>query len=344
MKLKVINKEEMAAFVSSLQSQFQVLGPVARENKFTFAPIKHFSDLRLDYTTTILPPKKAFLPQKETLFTFEGTDIASVKPTFDPQPRVLFGVHTCDIHAMKLLDGAFTKDYRDAHYHKRRDNTLIVGIECLAPCDEHSFCKSMGTLSASAGYDLHLTDVGDSYAVDVGSEEGEELLERHGRARQAARDDIARLNRVLSEKWPRFTYKLDFDSSELPSLMGMSYKSPLWDELGKKCLGCGQCTVVCPTCYCFNVVDDVSLDGQTGTRARLWDCCQLEEFALVATGENFRKSLGHRQRHRFFRKGKYLPDMFGELGCVGCGRCARSCLVHISPVGVLNTLHKAKAA
>jgi sulfhydrogenase subunit beta (sulfur reductase) len=344
MRLAIIHKEDMAPFVTSLQNEFQVVGPAAREIKFVFAPITHVSDLRLDYNTTVLPPKKAFLPQRETLFTFHADDVSSVQPVFDPQPRVLFGVHTCDIHAMKLLDGAFRKDYVDAHYYQRRDHTLIVGLECLAPCDEYSFCKSMGTLSVSEGYDLHLTDLGNEYAVDVGSDRGERLLAQHARVRAADRDDIARLNHVLSEKWPHFQYKLDFDATELPSLMAMSYKNSLWDELGNKCLGCGQCTVVCPTCYCFNVVDDLSLDATLGTRERCWDCCQLEEFAQVATGENFRKSLGHRQRHRFFRKGKYLVDMFGELGCVGCGRCARSCLVHISPVSVLNTLHTARSA
>ena len=344
MRLKIIHKDDLGMFVSSLQSQYQVLGPVAKENKFVFAAIQHVSELRLDYNTTILPLKKAFLPQRETLFTFQTNDPFSVQPVFDARPTILLGAHTCDIHAMRLLDGAFTRDYRDAHYHKRRDNTLIIGIECLAPCDEHSFCKSMGTLTGTEGYDLHLTDLGDSYAVDAGSDEGEALLAQHARTAEATRDDIARLNRVLSEKWPRFTYKLDFDASELPSLMAMSYKNPLWDELGNKCLGCGQCTIVCPTCYCFNVLDEVSLDGSGGERARMWDCCQLEEFARVATGENFRKSLGHRQRHRFFRKAKYLPDAFGELGCVGCGRCARSCLVHISPVQVFNTLHQARTA
>ncbi len=344
MSLKIINKEDLTEFVASLQNQYEVTGPVARENKFVFARIADPAQLRLDYSTTILPPKKTFLPQAETLFKFEMSGDFAAQPVFDPQPRVLFGAHTCDIHALKLLDGAFKKDYRDAHYFSRRDHTLIVGIECLTPCDEFSFCKSMGTLSATDGYDLHLTDLGSVYSVDVGTENGERLLAQHARTRDATRDDIGRLNNTLSEKWHRFPYRLEFDSSELPALMAMSYKSKLWDELGDRCLGCGQCTVVCPTCYCFNVVDEVDLNGARGERDRRWDCCQLEEFARVATGENFRKTLGQRQRHRFFRKGKYLPELFGELGCVGCGRCARSCLAHITPVQVFNTLHKAKAA
>jgi formate hydrogenlyase subunit 6/NADH:ubiquinone oxidoreductase subunit I len=202
----------------------------------------------------------------------------------------------------------------------------------------------METLSAREGYDLHLTDLGDAYAVDVGTGAGADLLARHTRAREGTRDDIARLNHVLAEKWPRFTYKLDFPSNELPSLMAVSYKSALWEELGNRCLACAQCTLVCPTCYCFNVVDSVGLDGKSGERKRYWDSCQLDEFARVATGENFRKTRAQRQRHRFFRKGKYIPDMHGALGCVGCGRCAHACQVHIDPVTVYNALYKAKGS
>jgi len=342
MSLKIINKGDVVSFVSSLQGQFEVIGPVARESKFAFARVTDPSQLRLDYNTTILPPKKALLPQEETLFSFKRNGDFTAQPVFDLRPRVILGAHTCDIHAMKLLDAVFVKGYADAHYLKRRENTVIVGIECLTPCDEHSFCKSMGTLSAGEGYDIHLTDLGDVYAADVSTPAGEALMSRHARSREGTRDDINRLNKVLSEKWPRFSHRLDFDSSELPSLMAVSYKNPLWEELGAKCLACGQCTIVCPTCYCFNVVDEVSMDGQSGARKRIWDSCQLDEFARVATGENFRKNRAQRQRHRFFRKGKYIPDNHGELGCVGCGRCARACLVDITPVNVWNTLHKAR--
>jgi sulfhydrogenase subunit beta (sulfur reductase) len=344
MKLKIIHKDDLTMFVGNMITQLPVIAPVVREHQFVFTPVTQVSQVRLNYNTTILPPKKVFSPQAETLFTFTLGNGPAVQPMFDAQPRVLFGVHTCDIHALKLLDKAFGKDYRDTHYFKRRDHTLIIGIECLTPCDENSFCKSMGTLSSSDGYDLHLTDIGEEYAIDIGSTAGEELLTQYAHPRAATRDDIARLNRVLSEKWSHFTYKLDFAATELPALMGTSYKSRIWDELAEQCLGCSQCTVVCPTCYCFNVVDETSLDGNSGARKRMWDSCQLEEFALVATGENFRKTQSQRQRHRLFRKAKYMQETFGELGCVGCGRCARACLVHISPVTVFNSLHKAQTA
>jgi ferredoxin len=168
------------------------------------------------------------------------------------------------------------------------------------------------------------------------------LLEAHADAYPATEADMQQLNKVLSAKWPRFPYKLELDVGELSPLMSQSYNSPVWAELADICLACGQCTLVCPTCFCFNVYDEVELDLQDGERYRRWDSCQLDEFARVAGGENFREHQAERLRHRFMRKGRYLIEKYEELGCVGCGRCARSCLVDISPVNVFNDLHRAR--
>jgi NAD-dependent dihydropyrimidine dehydrogenase PreA subunit len=122
-------------------------------------------------------------------------------------------------------------------------------------------------------------------------------------------------------------------------MMADAYEDPLWEELGEKCLACGSCTNVCPTCYCFDVQDEVNLRLNAGERQRTWDSCQLDEFARVAGGENFREARSGRQRHRFMRKGKYIYDMYDRLGCVGCGRCIRTCLVHINIVDGFNRIH-----
>jgi ferredoxin len=339
MSLWIIDKEAMASFVANLLGDYRVVGPVAKGSKFAFGDIEDPADLRLDYNTTILPPKKYLQPQEERMMTFTRTGKPVVETVVEAPPTVILGVHTCDLHGMGVLDKAFSEGYPDAHYLERRKNTLLVGIECLEPCDEHSFCKSMGTLTVSDGYDLHLTDLGTDYAVDVGTEAGEALLGQYAEAREAKEADMAQLNKMLSAKWPRFQYKLDFDVGELAPLMTQVYDSPVWDQLADICLACGQCTLVCPTCFCFNVYDEVDLSLQEGERRRRWDSCQLDEFARVAGGENFREHQAARLRHRFMRKGRYLIEKYGELGCTGCGRCARSCLVDISPVNVFNDLH-----
>jgi sulfhydrogenase subunit beta (sulfur reductase) len=339
MSLWVMDKQAMAAFVRGMMADYRVVGPVAKGIKFAFDQIEDPAELRLDYNTSILPPKKHLQPQEERLMTFTRTGKPAAEMVLDAPPTVLLGIHTCDLHGIRVLDEAFSQGYPDAHYLERRKNTLLVGIECLEPCDEHSFCKSMGTLTVSNGYDLHLTDLGDAYSVDVGSEAGRALLKQFSEARQATEADMKRMNKVLGAKWPRFPYKLEFDVGELSTLMAQSYENPVWEKLADICLACGQCTLVCPTCFCFNVYDEVDLSLEDGERRRRWDSCQLDEFARVAGGENFREHQASRLRHRFMRKGRYLMEKYGELGCTGCGRCARSCLVDISPVDVFNELH-----
>jgi sulfhydrogenase subunit beta (sulfur reductase) len=341
MSLWVIDKQTMAPFVTKLMADYRVVGPVAKGTRFAFSEIKDPTDLQLGYNTSILPPKKYLQPPEERMMTFTRTGGPSPDVVIDAPPTVILGVHTCDLHALCVLDQAFSQGYPDAHYLERRKNTLLVGIECLEPCDEHSFCKSMGTLTASDGYDLHLTDLGEAYAVDVGTEAGAELLSKYADARKALEADMQQLNKVLGAKWPRFPYKLGFDVGDLSPLMSRAYDSPVWDKLAEICLACGQCTLVCPTCFCFNVYDEVELNLEDGERWRRWDSCQLDEFARVAGGESFRQHQAARLRHRFMRKGRYLMEKYGELGCVGCGRCARSCLVDISPVNVFNDVHGA---
>jgi len=340
MSLKILDKGAIAPLIELLMEDYRVIGPRAKGPRFAFETVTDPAQLRLDYNTTILPPKKVLQPQEERLAAFTIKGEPQVEEVIEVEPTVLFGVHTCDLHAFQLLDAVFSQDHPDAHYLERRKQTTIVSIECLEPCDEHAFCKDMGTLTAGEGYDLHLTDIGPAYAVDVATEAGEQLLARCTRVRKAEDADMQHLNQVMGAKWPRFSYQLDFEAAELPSLMTTAYDHSLWDDLGERCLACGSCTNVCPTCYCFDVVDEVNMALTEGNRLRQWDSCQLDEFASVAGGENFREARSARQRHRFMRKGKYIYEKVGELGCVGCGRCVRTCVASISIVEGFNTIHE----
>ena len=188
-------------------------------------------------------------------------------------------------------------------------------------------------------------DLGDVYALNVSTRKGAKLLDGFHHAFDAMPSDMERINQKYSEKWQQFPYRLDFDVVEMSDLLRECYESELWDELGERCLACGMCTQVCPTCYCFDVTDEADLVMEQGQRVRRWDSCQIHQFARVAGGHDFRARLATRQRHRFMRKGKYQLDGFGIVGCVGCGRCASSCLVDITPIGVFNELfRRAEAA
>lgn len=339
MSFKIMPKTVLPDWVNRLQRIYRVVGPAEKHGRYVFSEIADAHDLRLEYPPTVLPPKKYLVPPREVLVKYR-LDGTRIEPVLETQPTVIFGVHTCDTHAIKLLDHLFDIGFEDQHYQAHREQTYLISIECLRPCSEECFCRDMGTASASDGFDLHLLDLGDAYAVNVATRKGEKLLEGFHHAFDALPSDMKRINERLGEKWQQFAYRLDFDVHEMPELLEESYSSELWDELGQICLACGMCTQVCPTCYCFDMTDEADLALEVGQRVRRWDSCQIHQFAMVAGGHNFRERLAARQRHRFMRKGKYQMDALEMVGCVGCGRCASSCLVDITPIDVFNELYR----
>jgi len=339
MDFRIMPKTALSDWVELLTKQYRVVGPKPLHGQYVFGEIQSADELDLNYTTTVLPPKKYLVPTREVLLEYK-TDGTHFETRIEPQPTVVLGVHACDLHAIELFDRIFSQSYTDQHYQAHRDNTVLVTIECLKPCTEQSFCRSMGTLSVTDIFDLHLLDLGEEYAIEIGTEKGERLLEGLASVFNATDADLAHVNDTLLDKWRHFPYRLELDVTELPSVLHEMFSNSLWDELGDICLGCGMCTQVCPTCYCFDVNDETDLTLKTGKRTRSWDSCQIDVFAMVAGGHNFRERKAWRQRHRFMRKGKYQLDAYGLVGCVGCGRCAQACLVGITPIKTFNELYR----
>lgn len=337
MKFKIMPKAAFPGWVERLKGHYQVVGPKQKHGQYMFDVIENVADLALLYPTTILPPKKYLVPQKEVLLNYH-LDGGRLETAALPPPTVILGVHTCDLHALKLFDRIFSQGFTDQHYQAHRENVTLVSIECLTACSANSFCRDMGTASATDGFDLHMVDLGNAYAFTVGSDKGDDLFKGFHPVFDAMDSDLELIHETLQDKWQHFPYRLNFDVHEMPELLHASFNDTIWDELGQQCLACGSCTQVCPTCYCFDVTDEVDLLLAEGQRVRRWDSCQIHEFAMVAGGHNFRERLAARQRHRFMRKGKYQKDAYGIVGCVGCGRCARACLAHIAPAAVFNEL------
>jgi len=342
MRYLYLEKKDMPEFVAYLKKNHRVAAPVKKENQFVFAPIEEASEMSLEYIPTILPPKKYFLPQYETLGSFKMGATSMSQTAVEVEPTVLFGVHTCDIEALSCLDIVFNEEPADPYFIRRKKSIFIIGYECMRPCDEYATCITMDTHNPKAGYDAMITDAGNRYILHINSIAGLDLLARAPFFKKG-RDEAeikAELLKLREEKKKRFEVSLKAGYRELNKVFKKSYSSKLWEELGKRCLSCGNCTAVCPTCYCFDIYDEVKLDMAGGDRNRMWDSCQLEEFAMVSGGENFRKDRSSRQRHRYYRKFDYPVKKYNKFFCVGCGRCTRTCMAKISLVETVNELTK----
>ena len=338
MSYRVLNKKDFIEFLDNLSRDYHVFGPAEKEpGQFAFVPMEDPAKVVMDYVHTVLPPKKFFFPQRETLLTFDLSEAQPrVEAVIEHKPQAIVGIHPCDLHGIQRLDTVFEDENSDPYYVEKRQSALLVGVNCMP--DEQCFCTSMGTMKPPEnGFDLFLTDIGDSFAVEIGSIKGEETLDKHARTSPLAAADIAKINNWYEKKQSSQKLAVKIQVDHLPLLFEGEYRDKIWNELGERCLSCGACNLVCPTCYCFDVTDEVSLANQKrGERQRFWDGCQLEEFAMVAGGENFRHNRSDRNRHRFYRKFLYPVLKYKKTFCVACGRCVRSCLVHISVVDTVN--------
>ncbi len=333
-----LDKSDVHKFIESIMKTHAVMAPVKKENLFVFSEIDDPEEVCIEYMPTILPPKKYFMPQKETLgkFTFGKTEFDS--SAVETRPTVIFGVHTCDIEGIECLDIIFNEEPRDPYFVKRKKDIIIIGYECMKPCDEHATCVTMDTHNPKAGYDMMITDSGEKYIVHVNSKAAQELIQACGFFKKSGNEEDlkSKLLRLRKDKMKNFTEKLDAKYNEINKVFKKTRESSVWEEVGKRCLSCGNCTAVCPTCYCFDIYDEPDLSMKEGSRKRTWDSCQLEEFAEVAGGENFREERSSRQRHRYYRKFDYPVAKYNKFFCVGCGRCTRTCMAKISLVETVN--------
>lgn len=339
--MMVVSKSDFKDFVNELISgdPREVVGVQSKGEKFVFDTLENAEDLRLEYDVTILPPKKYFMPQRDAILKYQKTDgDFSIEPMVEIEPRVIIGVHPYDLIAIEQLDKVFSSTYEDEYYLDKREECVLIGVN-MQNVSDWSFAASMGTATTDSGYDLMLTELGGDYAVEIGSEKGSDLLE-DVLTRNATSEEVAQVKKIKENLSNKFKKELNFDPEELPTVLEENYDNmEFWEENSEDCYSCGSCNLVCPTCYCFDVKDLNEIDMESGKRVRQWDGCLLEEFALVAAGENFREDRAERYRHRYMRKGKFIYEKYGDIACVGCGRCGSHCIPDIAdPSRIFNNL------
>ena len=341
MSVRVVEKGNIEPLVSHLSENHRVFGPVTRGNHVSFQEVSSADELYLDYVTTTLPPKK-FFHRSETLIRYEGDGGFSTPSLESETPILLFGVHPCDLNAILRQDRLFSEDYRDEYYLRLRENSAIVALNCTNP-GENCFCASLGTGPAvEKGFDLLLTDLGNRYLVEAGSTKGEEMMAELA-LDEASKEDLEAKAVLIEQAEGKFVKSMRVDG--LADLVEKKLEHEVWTMIGEKgglagcfsCLSCGSCSLVCPTCYCYEVADIQDLDLKGGVRRREVDSCQLNEYALVALNHNFRQDRKNRIRH--WMMCKFGAAAGGEdSSCVGCGRCIKACPAHIDLTEVARSL------
>jgi sulfhydrogenase subunit beta (sulfur reductase) len=346
MLFRIINKNELKIFFENLAANNLVVGPaetgVDKQGRpiFTFEKVEDFSRLRLDYTTTKLPAKRYFLPYHEDLATFaiSGDDWNKTVDYHVTQPTILFGLHACDINALNKLDKVLLGGtYPMPYYAAKRKNMFIVGVDCSP--QPYCFCRSMGADTAMHGFDLFLTDIGDRYFVEILSATAYQFIQSIT-GREPDETDFTLYRTTASEKNKRFTATVD--TTDLTKILDMEFQSPVWKTWGDKCLGCGTCAGVCPTCYCYGVDETVNVNLREATKTKTLYSCNIIDFAEVAGHHNFRPERSSRLKYRYYHKHRGFVEAYEESLCVGCGRCGEACLAGITVPEVIASVRGAE--
>ena len=343
MLFKILGKKEFRSFVEIVLESNEIIAPKKIGTKadgepiHQFLPISSFGEMDLDYRTTEYSAKTYFLPYRENLcaFNMEGDDWQQ-EIAYRIQPRAIIGLHAHDINALVKLDKVFSRGrFPSPYYISRRENTFVVGLDHVPLEDE--FSQSIGADIVTHGFDLFLTDLGDRYFVAIASDRGFNMLNKV-KVREVTDDDTNAYKEVRSRILEGF--KTHILVRNLPNLLDLEFTSEVWKKWGEKCLSCGSCAMVCPTCYCYGVTEEVSMDFQQATRVRQLYSCNLLDFAEVAGGHNFRPDRETRLKYRYYHQHRGFMEDYDEPKCVGCNRCGRACLAGINPVAVITDLYE----
>lgn len=333
MLYRVIDECELSSLIRGFMNDYELIAPVKKGRSYIFDVIHDLDEVELDCTTTIASAKKYFLPPEETMMRFDTQKNEVIDYEIDVKPRVIFGIHPCDINALNRLDLVYMKSaYADPYYKARRENTLIIGMGCTP--DPTCFCHLFGTDEVRTGADLFFQKIGNKYLISLANVEATNVLETYCHPVKATDEDRREFRRITRERQEAFNKDVP-QIQEIAMLMDVFHRDEFWTEMGNRCQSCSACSAVCPTCFCFDIYDERDPDGIGGSRKRVWDSCTSPEFAQVAGGHNFRGDNRKRVRHRFYHKFNGFTGNYDRQLCVGCGRCITACKANINPVEVL---------
>ncbi len=327
METRLLKKEALAGLIEKINAAGRkIYAPVRVGDRDEFRPVDSASRIDLGCIQTTQSAKEVLFPRVERILSFSRRDGAmeTADPDLSILPEVvLFGLHPCDAAAIGSLRAIFTWDTQDAFFTARLERLAVIGLSC-AEADEYCFCTSVGLgPGATDGSDILLTRLASGdFLAEILTEKGRELAALSpglflsppaGADKSSA---LAVVEASFTREQVRDRAKAGFD------------EDALWDGQALRCLGCGACAYVCPTCACFDIQDEGTTNR--GVRLRCWDSCGFAAFTLHTSGHNPREEQGPRWRQRIMHKFSYMPERQNVFGCVGCGRCSRACPVDMN--------------
>ncbi len=352
-RLHVVERSEVDRLIHLLRGEdYTVIGPVVREGGIAYDKVESVADLPVGWSDEQAPGeyritqgdhteffnhvvpadswKRFLFPPKIQVFEASregGSDTPFKVDVQRAQPPryAFFGVRSCELAALAIQDRIAASELLDPFYCGARNSAFVVAVNCTEPGGT-CFCASMGTgPRCERGFDLCLTELNDELAVEVGTEAGAALF-RQIESRAATASERRLFKLLLERSAEHMGRKLATEG--LPELLARGAESPRWEDIAKRCLACANCTMVCPTCFCYNVHDHTDLSGRKAERQRLWGSCFTLEFSYLGSS-NVRTEGFSRYRQWMTHKLSSWHEQFGVSGCVGCGRCITWC-----PVGI----------
>ena len=330
---KCFSKEEWVRALKGLQGSYKLFVPVKEGDFHLFKPLDDAKGPDFAYQNTRLSPKGMVYPQSERMFEYtldekEADANVCKEAAKDFAPQAIVGIRPCDVQGFHLVRRNFDNpEFRDPWWVKRFESTTLVGLGCNEPCPT-CFCTSVGGGPFSEeGLDVILYDLGTDLAAKALTAKGERFLAdaEGGRGLEDGLKQEMGAMKESAEKGIASHVATEHLGSKVVNEL---FEAPFWEEVAFACINCGTCTFLCPTCWCFDIQDEVR--GKEGDRLRNWDSCMFPLFTLHGSGHNPRDKKIQRVRQRFMHKLKYYVDKYKDgVQCSGCGRCVRYCPVNI---------------
>jgi len=325
-KSLIMDKDYLSYWLRQIRKTMSLIAPMRLKNAdIVFKQVDNIHEIELDCPASLPSPKEFLLPQKEYMFRFSKSSVDVLK---DCTKRLIFGVRSCDISAIYLMDRFFGEKFVDEYYMSRRENTVFISIVCNNP-DPTCFCIGLGTGPfLKSNFDIQLTDLGDRYLVETGSKQGADLIRGYSHLfSRPKKSDYDDQYEVILSSQSKFEKRISLENTR-QKILNERINDLFWDWIARRCFECGGCVYACPVCTCFNVVDRMEQEGD-GYRFRIWDACMFKGFTRMAGNVWPAEKKGSRIKQRYFHKLLYYPDHFGRFGCVGCGRCTITCPGHV---------------